>query len=28
MRVDLDRLGAVGIPVNIVFEQGLDVMGL
>ncbi len=25
---DLDRLGAAGIPVDVVFEQGLDILGL
>ena len=25
---DLDRLGEAGIPVDVVFEQGLDVLGL
>jgi hypothetical protein len=25
---DLDRLGTLGIPVDIVFEQGLSVLGL
>ncbi len=25
---DLDRLGAAGIPVDIVFDQGLEVLGL
>lgn len=28
LRSDLDRLSAAGIPVDIVFEQGLDVLGL
>ena len=25
---DLDRLGQLGIPVDVVFEQGVDVLGL
>ena len=25
---DLDRLAAAGIPVDVIFEQGLDVLGL
>lgn len=28
LRTDLDRLSAAGIPVDIVFEQGLEVLGL
>ena len=28
LQADLDRLGELGIPVDIVFEQGLDVLGL
>jgi hypothetical protein len=28
LQQDLDRLGSKGIPVDIVFEQGLDVLGL
>jgi hypothetical protein len=28
LRRDLDRLGTAGIPVDIVFQQGLDVLGL
>jgi hypothetical protein len=28
LREDLDRLASAGIPVDIVFEQGVDVMGL
>ena len=24
---DLDRLGRTGIPVDVVFEQGVDVLG-
>jgi hypothetical protein len=27
LRGDLDRLGSKGIPVDIVFEQGMDVLG-
>jgi hypothetical protein len=25
---DLDRLGSKGIPVDVVFEQGMDVLGV
>ncbi|MEM8998315.1 MAG: Zn-dependent hydrolase, partial [Acidobacteriota bacterium] len=28
LQADLDRLSAAGIPVDIVFEQGVDVLGL
>lgn len=28
LRADLDRLGAAGIPVDVIFEQGEDVLGL
>ncbi|RMG23251.1 MAG: Zn-dependent hydrolase, partial [Bacteroidetes bacterium] len=28
LRADLDRLGQQGIPVDIVFEQGVEVLGL
>jgi hypothetical protein len=28
LRSDLDRLAGAGIPVDIVFEQGLAVLGL
>ncbi len=28
LQADLDRLGAKGIPVDIIFEQGVDVLGL
>ncbi len=28
LQADLDRLGTAGIPVDIVFEQGVDVLGL
>ena len=28
LQSDLDRLGAAGIPVDVVFEQGADVLGL
>ncbi len=28
LEADLERLGAVGIPVDVVFEQGVDVLGL
>ena len=28
LQADLDRLGEAGIPVDIVFEQGVDVLGL
>ncbi len=28
LRVDLDRLAAQGIPVDVIFEQGLEVLGL
>jgi hypothetical protein len=28
LRADLDRLGTSGIPVDVVFEQGLEVLGL
>ena len=28
LQADLDRLGAAGIPVDVVFEQGVDVLGL
>jgi hypothetical protein len=28
LQVDLDRVAAAGIPVDIVYEQGLDVLGL
>ena len=28
LQADLDALGAAGIPVDVVFEQGLDVLGL
>lgn len=27
LQEDLDRLGSKGIPVDIVFEQGMDVLG-
>ena len=27
LQQDLDRLGSKGIPVDIVFEQGVDVLG-
>ena len=28
LQADLDRLSAAGIPVDVVFEQGLQVLGL
>ena len=28
LQADLDRLAEAGIPVDIVYEQGLDVLGL
>jgi hypothetical protein len=28
LQVDLDRLAAAGIPVDVAFEQGVDVLGL
>ena len=28
LQADLDRLGAAGIPVDVVFEQGREVLGL
>jgi hypothetical protein len=28
LRTDLDRLAAAGIPVDVVFEQGVEVLGL
>jgi len=28
LKKDLDRLSEAGIPVDIVFEQGIDVLGL
>lgn len=28
LRADLDRLASAGIPVDIVFEQGMEVLGL
>jgi hypothetical protein len=28
LQADLDRVAAAGIPVDIVYEQGLDVLGL
>ena len=28
LQADLDRVGAAGIPVDIVFEQGVEVLGL
>ena len=28
LKSDLDRLGKKGIPVDITFEQGIDVLGL
>jgi hypothetical protein len=28
LQSDLDRLSAAGIPVDIVFEQGVNVLGL
>jgi len=28
LQADLDRLGVAGIPVDVIFEQGVDVLGL
>jgi hypothetical protein len=28
LQADLDRLAAAGIPVDIAYEQGMDVLGL
>jgi hypothetical protein len=28
LQSDLDRLGSAGIPVDVIFEQGVEVLGL